>query len=134
MSDETPVLLETTPEGVATVTLNRPALHNAFNEELIEQLSDVFDDLGKQDGIRVVIVQGAGPSFSAGADLNWMRRAADYDEAANIEDAGALGLMLRRLYGMPKPTIALVQGAAIAGGTGLVAACDVAVAVRSTRF
>lgn len=134
MSDEVPVLLDTTPEGVATVTLNRPALHNAFNDELIERLTDVFDDLGKQDGIRAVVVQGAGPSFCAGADLNWMRRAADYGEAENLEDASTLGRMLHRLNEMPKPTIALVQGAAIAGGTGLVAACDIAVAVRGSKF
>lgn len=128
------VLLDTTPEGVATVTLNRPQLHNAFNAELIEQLADTFDDLSKQDGIRAVVVQGAGRSFSAGADLNWMRQAADYSEEENIEDATALGIMLRRLNDMPKPTIALVKGAAIAGGTGLVAACDVAVAVRGAKF
>jgi methylglutaconyl-CoA hydratase len=134
MSDEEPVLLDTTPEGVATVTLNRPELHNSFSDDVIEMLADMFDDLGKQDGVRVVVIRGEGKSFCAGADLNWMRRAADFTEEQNLEDATALGYMFRSLNNMPKPTIALVHGSAYAGGVGLVAACDVAVAVKSAVF
>ncbi len=134
MSDKTPVLLETTPEGIATITLNRPELHNAFNDLVIEQLDAMVDDLAKQDGVRVVLLQATGKSFSAGADLNWMRLAADLDEEANREDAAELGHLLLKLASMPQPTVALVQGAAIAGGLGLVAACDVAIAVRDAHF
>ena len=134
MADKEMVLLDTTPEGVATVTLNRPDLHNAMNDEMIERLGDIFDDLGKQDGVRLVLLQGAGKSFSAGADLNWMRRAADFTEEENYEDAAALGHMLRALHQMPKPTVALLHGSAYAGGIGLLAACDIAVAVRDIQF
>ncbi|HUN52097.1 MAG TPA: enoyl-CoA hydratase-related protein [Candidatus Sulfotelmatobacter sp.] len=134
MSDEEPVLLDVTAGGVATVTLNRPELHNSFSDDVIERLADIFDDLAKQDGVRVVIIEGRGASFCAGADLNWMRRAADFTEEQNLEDATALGYMLRSLNSMPKPTIALVHGSAYAGGVGLVAACDVAVAARNAVF
>ncbi len=134
MSDETPILLETTPDGIATITLNRPEVHNAFNDLVIEQLDAMIDDLAKQDGIRVVVLQGNGKSFSAGADLNWMRLAADLDEEANRQDAAELGDLLLKLASMPQPTIALVHGAAVAGGLGLVAACDVAVAVKDAHF
>ena len=132
--DEEPVLLDVTPEGVATVTLNRPELHNSFSDDVIERLADIFDDLSKQDGVRAVVIQGRGGSFCAGADLNWMRRAADFTEEQNLEDATALGYMLRSLNNMPKPTIALVHGSAYAGGVGLVAACDVAVAAKGAVF
>ncbi|HYM32538.1 MAG TPA: enoyl-CoA hydratase/isomerase family protein [Candidatus Cybelea sp.] len=134
MSENEPVLLETTSAGVATVTLNRPEMHNAFSDDVIERLADIFDDLSKQDGVRVVVVEGNGKSFCAGADLNWMRRAADFTEEQNLEDATALGYMLRALNNMPKPTVALVHGAAYAGGVGLVAACDVAIAVKDAAF
>lgn len=134
MSDSPLVLLDVTPQGVATVTLNRPELHNAFNDEVIELLAEMFDDLGKQDGIRAVVIEGAGKSFSAGGDLNWMRRAADYSAEQNEADARALGTMFQTLREMPKPTIALVHGGAYAGGVGLLAACDIAVAERGTSF
>ncbi len=129
-----PVLLRTTPEGVATVTLNRPEVHNAFDEVGIARLSEVCAELARADGVRVVRIEAAGKSFSAGADLNWMRRAADYGEAENVADAKAMGEMLRRLDTLPMPTVALVQGAAYAGGVGLIAACDVAVAVKDAMF
>ena len=137
MAEETPeqmVLLETTPQGVATVTLNRPKLHNAFNDLVIERLADIFDDLSRQDGIRVIVIRGEGPSFSAGGDLAWMRRAAEFTEEQNYEDARALAGMLRTLNECPNPTLALVQGNCFAGGTGVAAACDVAVATRSSLF
>lgn len=128
------VLLKATQAGVATITLNRPDVHNAFNAEVIEVLSEILDDLAGADGVRVVLLDAAGKSFSAGADLNWMKRAGSFTAEENREDARAMGEMLRRLNRMPKPTIALVQGSAFGGGVGLMAACDMVVAVRDAAF
>jgi methylglutaconyl-CoA hydratase len=128
------VKLNLTPGGVAVVTLNRPRVHNAMNQDMIAKLSEVFSDLGKTDGVRLVLLDGAGKSFSAGADLTWMRAAADYSEAENFDDAMALAGMLNRLWTLPQPTIALVHGAALAGGTGLAAACDMVVATKDASF
>ncbi len=133
MADE-PILLKATQAGVATITLNRPELHNAFNAEVIELLSEILDDLAGADGVRVVVLGAAGKSFSAGADLNWMKHAATFSEEENREDARALGEMLRRLNRLPKPTVALVQGPAFGGGVGLMAACDMVVAVSDAAF
>lgn len=136
MSDvpEDLVLLNTTRAGVAVVTLNRPKVHNAFNPDVIARLSDIFETLRTADGVRVVMVEGAGPSFSAGADLAWMRAAADYTTTDNREDAGGMAEMLRRLSTLPQVTIALVHGAALAGGCGIVSACDIAIATKSASF
>ena len=128
------VLMRASPAGVATVTLNRPEAHNAFNAEVIERLSEVLGDLAGADGVRVVLLAAVGKSFSAGADLNWMKHAADFTQEENREDARALAEMLRRLNTLPKPTVALVQGAAFGGGVGLMAACDMVVAVRDAEF
>ena len=128
------VLLNTTRAGVAVVTLNRPKVHNAFNPEVIDRLSDIFETLRSADGVRVVLVEGAGPSFSAGADLAWMRAAADLTERDNREDAGGMGEMLRRLSTLPQATIALVHGAAMAGGCGILSACDIAIATKGASF
>ena len=128
-SDEDVVLLNTTRAGVAVVTLNRPKVHNAFNPQVIEKLSDIFETLRGADGVRVVLVEGAGPSFSAGADLAWMRAAAEKQE-----DKGDMALMLHRLHTLPQLTIALVHGAAMAGGCGIVSACDVAIATKTASF
>ncbi|WP_169568574.1 enoyl-CoA hydratase-related protein [Sneathiella limimaris] len=133
MSEESAVLHFST-DGIATVTLNRPEVHNAFDEELIERLGDMFEDLGHQEGVRAVVVAAAGKSYCAGADLNWMKRAAGFTEEDNREDALLLGRMLKNLQDIPKPTIALVQGAAYGGGLGLVAACDIAVGVKAAKF
>ena len=133
MTDEA-VLLKATKAGVATITLNRPALHNAFGAEVIESLSEILADLAGADGVRVVMLTAVGKSFSAGADLNWMKMAAEFTVEENREDARALGEMLRRLNRLPKPTVALVQGSAFGGGVGLMAACDVVVAVRDAAF
>ncbi len=133
MSDDS-VLVRTSPQGVATVTLNRPEVHNAFDEAVIGRLSGIFADLGRADDVRAVVIDAAGKSFSAGADLNWMRRAADFSAEENVADARALAEMLRRLNTLPKPTVALVQGAVIAGGVGLIAACDIVVAARQATF
>lgn len=134
MSQESPVVLVDRDGPVARVTLNRPDLHNAFDESLIEALSLTFRDLAEEAAVRAVVLAGAGKSFSAGADLNWMKRAAAYDEERNRADARALELMLRRIDECPKPVIALVQGAAIGGGLGLVAACDIALAGEAAQF
>ncbi len=128
------ILLTTTPRGVATVTLNRPEVHNAFDEAAIARLSEVFAELAGAEGVRVVRIEAVGKSFSAGADLNWMRRAADYGVAENVADAKAMGEMMRRLDTLPMPTLALVHGAAYAGGVGLIAACDIVVAVKDAMF
>jgi methylglutaconyl-CoA hydratase len=133
VSDE-PNLLVTCDGPVARVTMNRPKLHNAFDEILIAVLTRALAELGDDASVRVVVLTGAGKSFSAGADLNWMRRASAYDEARNRADARTLEAMLRTLDELPKPTVALVNGLAIGGGVGLVAACDVAVASTAAAF
>lgn len=128
------ITVEADERGVVRVTLNRPAVHNAFNEGMIGELTDAFADLGKQDGVRVIVLAGNGASFSAGADLNWMKRAAEQDEYANREDALALAKMFDTLNSCPKPVIGLVQGAALGGGVGLVACCDVVIAQPEVSF
>ncbi|MFP6742428.1 MAG: enoyl-CoA hydratase/isomerase family protein [Alphaproteobacteria bacterium] len=133
MSEDS-VLMRASPEGVATITLNRPEVHNAFNAEVIERLSDVLEDLAGADGVRAVLLEAVGKSFSAGADLHWMKLAASFTEAENLEDARALSQMLHRLNTLPKPTVALVQGAAFGGGVGLMAACDMVIAVKDAAF
>ena len=135
MSDADDVLLDLTPDGTAIITLNRPDKHNAFNGDVIARLSDIFESLrANTDEVRLVVLRGAGKSFSAGADLEWMQAAADWTHQDNVEDAMGLARMLNRLYDLPQVTLALVQGAAMGGGAGLVAACDIAVAVRDTKF
>ncbi|MEI8324172.1 MAG: enoyl-CoA hydratase/isomerase family protein [Betaproteobacteria bacterium] len=120
--------------AVATVTLNRPDVRNAFNDEVIHELAQAFTELGARDDVRAIVLGAAGTAFCAGADLNWMRRMAGYSRAENLADAGQLAEMLRVIYACPKPTIARIQGDAIAGGMGLVAACDIAVSVDTANF
>jgi len=119
---------------VATVTLNRPEVRNAFNDEVIPELTQAFTELGARDDVRAIVLAANGPAFCAGADLNWMRRMADYNRAENLADAGALAEMLRTIFHCPKPTVAKVQGDVYAGGTGLVAACDMAVSVDTANY
>ncbi len=128
------VLLATGDDGVARVTLNRAEIHNAFDEVLIRRLTETFQELAGDKAVRLVVLQANGRSFSAGADLDWMRRAAAYDLRQNEEEALRLAELLEALAGCPKPILALVQGAAIAGGMGLVACCDMVIAVRRARF
>ena len=118
----------------ATVVLNRPEVRNAFNDEVIAELSQAFVQLGEASEVRAIVLMAEGPAFCAGADLNWMRRMADYTRDENIEDAGKLAFMLRAIYECPKPTIARVQGDVYAGGMGLVAACDMAVSVDTANY
>lgn len=127
-------LLMHVENAVATVTLNRPEMRNAFNDEVIGELADVFASLGRRDDVRCIVLAANGPAFCAGADLNWMKRMAGYSRDENLADATALAAMLRTLYRCPKPTIARVQGDVYAGGTGLVAACDIAVSVDTANY
>ncbi|MGH7189627.1 MAG: enoyl-CoA hydratase-related protein [Acetobacteraceae bacterium] len=120
--------------GVVTLTLNRPDRHNAFDDGMIAEFTAVLGRLATDPEIRAVVLASAGKSFSAGADIAWMRRMADYSEAANLADAALLAAMLHRLDRLPKPTIALVQGPAYGGGVGLVACCDIVIAADRATF
>jgi methylglutaconyl-CoA hydratase len=121
-------------QGVATVTLNRPKVHNAFDDVLISELTGVLRRLEDNLDARFVVLAAEGDSFSAGADVNWMRRMADYSEKENLQDARQLAVLMRTLHDLKKPTIARVQGAAFGGGVGLVACCDIAVASERASF
>jgi methylglutaconyl-CoA hydratase len=123
-----------TADAIGTLTLDRPALHNAFNDELIAKITKAIEDLGRNPGIRVIVFRANGPSFSAGGDLNWMKRAATYTADENLRDARAGAHMFLQVSRCPKPVIARVQGRALGGGSGLVACCDMAVAVESAEF
>ncbi len=127
-------LLLTVADKVATVTLNRPDLRNAFNEGAIAELARVFDELGRNDAVRAIVLAANGPSFCAGADLNWMKKMAGYSHDENEADAMRLAEMLRTIYLCPKPVVARVQGDCYAGGMGLVAACDIVVASETAGF
>jgi methylglutaconyl-CoA hydratase len=119
---------------VARVTMSRPERHNAFDDELVRSLTEALRGLEAEEGVRVVVLSGAGKSFSAGADLGWMKRMAGYSKDENRRDAMALGALMRTLAHLGKPTIARVHGAAYGGGVGLVACCDVAIAAREATF
>lgn len=133
MSDLETVILDASPGGVATIVINRADKHNAFNAEVIEQLTEAFETV-RTSACRVMILRGAGKSFSAGGDLEWMRAAAHYSKAENEADALALAHMLKKLSDLPLLTIASVHGACMGGGCGLVAACDVAVSRENAKF
>ncbi|CAN7604040.1 enoyl-CoA hydratase/isomerase family protein [Trinickia sp. LjRoot230] len=119
---------------VATVTLNRPEVRNAFNEAMIAELSDAFAQLDARDDVRAIILAANGPAFCAGADLNWMKKMAGFSDAENRADARRLADMLSAVYRSSKPVIARVSGDAYAGGVGLVAASDIAIAADTARF
>ncbi len=121
-------------KGVATLTLNRPAVHNAFDETLIAELISALQALDEDDDVRVVVLTGAGKSFSAGADLGWMKRMAKASEKENRRDARQLAKLMRTLNFIAKPTIARVNGAAYGGGVGLIACCDIAIGSEEARF
>ena len=120
--------------GVARLILAQPEKHNAFDETIIAAFTSALERVANDASTRAVVIAGEGKSFSAGADLDWMRRMADYGEAENLADARALADMLRTLNELPKPTIARVQGATFGGGVGLVACCDIAVASEAAIF
>ena len=133
-ADDRLVRIDSTPDGAVFVTINRPARKNAFDAATIAALREAFETLHAADHVRVVFVRGAGGTFSAGADLEWMRDAADWSESDNRDDAMGLAKMLKALHDVPALTVAIVEGAAMGGGAGIVAACDMAVAVKGTRF
>ncbi len=121
-------------DGSLTIALNRPDIHNAFDDQLILELTQTLEAAGADSGIRIVVLTGEGKSFSAGADLNWMRRMAAFTEEENYHDAMALGELMLTLNRLSKPTIARVNGAAYGGGVGLIACCDMAIAVDDAQF
>lgn len=120
--------------SAAHLVMNRPEVHNAFDDGLIAELTAAIDAVEHDDGVRAVVLTGSGGSFSAGADLNWMRGMATASEADNLADSLRLATLMRRLQFLAKPTVARVNGAAFGGGVGLVACCDIAVTVDSARF
>ncbi len=129
------VLITTTDDnGVARLTMNRPELRNAFNQDIVNQICDTMGRLSCDPNVRIIVLTGAGKAFSAGADLNMMKRAADYSSAQNKDDARRLAHMLISIYDSPKPTIALVNGPAMGGGLGLIAACDIAIGADEAFF
>jgi methylglutaconyl-CoA hydratase len=121
-------------ESIAIVVLARPDVHNAFDATLIRELTQALEAIDADAGVRAVVLLGAGKSFCAGADLNWMRKMAGYGAAENLADAMALAGMLRTLHRLGKPTIARVHGSAFGGGVGLVACCDIAFAAHDATF
>lgn len=121
-------------DGIATLSLNRPELHNAFDAGLIKTLTEALDTVGHDPEVRAVVLTGNGASFSAGADLQWMRAMASASQEENRIDSLALARLMRTLDELPKPTIARVQGASFGGGVGLVACCDIAIAADGARF
>jgi len=128
------VLLHTDPHGVATLTLNRAEKHNAFDDAIIADLTAKLKQLDGDASVRVVVLTGAGKTFSAGGDLNWMRSMAAFSEKENVEDALKLAELMEVLDGLSKPTIAKVNGPAYGGGVGLVACCDIAICTPVAKF
>ena len=128
------VLVRVDDDGNATVMLNRPEVHNAFDPEMVEGLTVALNELDGHKSVRAVVLLGAGPSFCAGADIGHMKKSSKYSPKQNHEAALAMANMLYRLHALKKPTIACIRGAVRGGGCGLVAACDVAIAGRTATF
>lgn len=134
MITSAPYITEIAGNGIATITLRRPDVHNAFDDRMISRLTLELLGLGRDPVIRVVVIAAEGKSFSAGADLNWMKRSVDFTPDENLEDAQALTGLMKTLHDLKKPTIAAVQGNAFGGGVGLIAACDIVVASEAAKF
>jgi methylglutaconyl-CoA hydratase len=128
------VLLEIDPRGVATVTLNRPHIHNAFNDDVVQRLGAIWTDLANRKDVRVVVLRGAGKSFSAGGDLDWMRKSGQATPEQNRASTLNMARMLKNLNDLPQAVLALVQGNCMAGGTGLASGADIVVATRAAQF
>ncbi len=128
------VLFDVDARGVATVTLNTPEKHNAFDDSIIAHLTDIFTDISTREDINIVVLASNGKSFSAGADLGWMKRMASYTYEENLKDANALANMLKALNFLPQTTIAKVQGAAFGGAVGLASCCDIVLAANKASF
>jgi len=133
-ADDDLVQIDGTTDGVVFITINRPAKKNAFDAAVIAALHEAFETLHGADNVRLVFLRGAGGTFCAGADISWMRDAVEWSESDNRDDAMGLAKMLKALHDIPALTVALVEGAAMGGGAGIVAACDMAVAVEGARF
>ena len=131
---EQAIITNISDSGIATIRLNRPDVHNAFNDETIASLTNAIENLNHDEQIKVICVAANGKSFCAGADLNWMRSMADYDFEQNYTDSVALANLMHKLYHSIKPTIAICQGAAFGGGVGLLACCDVVIASDNAVF
>ncbi len=121
-------------DGILTVWLNRPDVHNAFNDTMLSELVDILDAIDGDDGVRVVIFTGAGKSFSAGADLNWMRKMVDYTYEENLEDSLMISKVFYKIYTLSKPVISAINGATIGGGMGFVGASDIVIASERAKF
>jgi methylglutaconyl-CoA hydratase len=134
MHETTTLKVERRRAGVAQITMARPDVFNAFDEKMIAEIDSAFEQLGADDGVRVILLAGEGRHFSAGADLDWMKRASLASVERNLEDARRLAAMLQRIDQCPKPTVARVQGAALGGGVGLACACDIAIAADNASF
>ena len=117
-----------------TLTLNRPERHNALNGSLIDELNSALDECNDDKHVRIVVITGAGASFSSGADMEWMRAAINHDETTNRQDALQLSILLRKIFALPKPTIARINGPAYGGGLGVIACCDIAIATSTAQF
>ena len=135
MSDNSnSVLYNVDERGVATVTLNKPDKHNAFDDQVIAELTHIFHEIAERHDIKLMVLASSGKSFSAGADLGWMKRMAEYSYEENLRDANGLAHMLKALNFLPQPTIAKVQGAAFGGAVGLAACCDIVIASNKASF
>lgn len=128
------VLFDANEQGIATVTLNNPNKHNAFDDEIIKQLTELFNRIRNREDISIMVLASNGKSFSAGADLAWMKRMASYSYEDNLKDANALALMLNALHSLPQTTIAKIQGAAFGGAVGLASCCDIVIASTKASF
>lgn len=134
MTEQQAITMDIDERGVATVTLNRPHIHNAFDDVVIAELISAFESIHQNNDVRVMILAATGKSFCAGADLNWMKKMASYSYEENKQDAGNLARLFSSLYNLNKPTIARVQGAVYGGGVGLVACCDIAIGSKLSKF
>ncbi|MGK5086244.1 enoyl-CoA hydratase-related protein [Bdellovibrionota bacterium FG-2] len=128
------ILVNTDHQGVLTLTLNRPEVRNAFNDAVVAELAQVFTQIKTDPNLRAVVLRGAGPSFCAGGDLNWMKKAVEFTPAQNLEDARSIAGLFQLMNECPRPVFALVQGAAIGGGVGLVSVCDAVFATEDAMF
>lgn len=133
-SKEFQTILVSQDGPVVRITLNRPQVHNAFNEAMVQELRQAFEAVCREQELRVVILTGQGKSFCAGADLNWMRKVKDYSFEDNLKESRSLAELMYAIYALPLPTIARVNGAAIGGGAGLLAACDLVIAAQTAKF
>jgi len=134
MTEQDAITIDIDNRGVATVTLNRPHIHNAFDDTVIVELINAFEFIHQNNDVRVMVLAATGKSFCAGADLNWMKKMASYSYAENRQDAEQLAKLFSTLYNLNKPTIARVQGAVYGGGVGLVACCDIAIGSKLSKF